>query len=80
MSILQIIGIIVLIAVAYNILKDFGVVDFIKTVIGMVVAAFLLSLAVGAFFSLFGLNFDSVQKIAFWILVILCGLKSIKGN
>ena len=78
MNILKILGIIVLLAMAYNLLKEFGVIEFLKGVIGLVLVAFLLSLAAGALFSAFGADFDEIRRISFWVFLIIGALIEIK--
>jgi len=78
MEFLQLIGIVILVAIAYNILKEFGVVEFIKQLIGLAVLAVLFALAASALLSLFGLQFALCLRPAFWVFFILGALLKLK--
>ncbi|MBO4285032.1 MAG: hypothetical protein J5895_02230 [Alphaproteobacteria bacterium] len=79
MGILRLIGIIILVAIAYNILKEFGVVEFLKQLIGLVVVAVLFALAASALLSLFGLEFALCLRPAFWVCFIILALLKIRN-
>ena len=79
MGILRILGIVILLAVAYNILKEFGVVEVIKQLIGLAVIAALFALAASALLSLFGIEFALCLRPAFWVFFILGALLKIRN-
>lgn len=73
-------GVIVLIGAAYGFLKEFGVTEWIKKVIGGIAIAWLLSLAVGVLLEwLFKADFHTVSSISFWVFLAFMALKVIFG-
>ncbi|MBQ7659363.1 MAG: hypothetical protein IJS26_01270 [Alphaproteobacteria bacterium] len=78
MEILRLIGIVILIAIAYNILKEFGVVEFLKQLIGLLLVAVLFALATSALLSLFGVDIGLCLRPAFWVFFILGALIKLK--